>query len=77
MASILRDLVTLVVCFQIVTALSNDGNYDIKVKVVKPKKNFESMIAGFSSVRSVLQFSLVLMTYKFSALLRDVKIDCS
>ena len=69
MASILRDLVTLVVCFQIVTALSNDGNYDIKVKVVKPKKNFESMIAGFSSVRpleSVLQFSPVLRTYKFT-----------
>ena len=44
-------VVALLACFYTTNALSDDGNFDVQVKVVKPKKTFKSMISAFSSVR--------------------------
>ena len=40
-------------------SLALDANFDISVKVVKPKKTFKSMISGFSSVRCITFFGMV------------------
>ena len=60
MRSLLALVITLLACFYFSNALSDDGNYDIKVKVVKPKKTFKSMISAFSSVRT----EATLVTFK-------------
>ena len=54
-ASVWRNVVALLVVFSTLVA-AIDENYDIEVKVVKPKKSLKKIISSYSTVTNVTKY---------------------